>query len=157
MTVCDVSVIGAGPYGMSVAAHLRDVKGLEVRVFGEPMSFWETKMPVGMLLRSPWAGSHLSDPHGALTLDAYRKAIGENIVAGPRALATKIIADHTFSRCAVKKLWGWFMKRDMHVLGAESEEAPLLDELATGFESNSYSLPWLIEQVVSQPQYRRIR
>ena len=76
MTVCDVSVIGAGPYGMSVAAHLRDVKGLEVRVFGEPMSFWETKMPVGMLLRSPWAGSHLSDPQGALTLDVYRKAIG---------------------------------------------------------------------------------
>ena len=75
MTVCDVSVIGAGPYGMSVAAHLRTMKGLEVRVFGEPMSFWETKMPIGMLLRSPWAGSHISDPQRALTLDAYHKAI----------------------------------------------------------------------------------
>jgi len=74
MTKCDVSVIGAGPYGLSAAAHLMAVNGLNVRVSGEPMSFWERQMPVGMLLRSPWAGSHLSDPNGALTLDAYRKA-----------------------------------------------------------------------------------
>lgn len=87
----------------------------------------------------------------------YRKAVGDNIAAGPRKLVNEIIADHTFSRCTVKKLWSYFLKRDMHVVGAESEEAALLDSLATGFEQNSYSLPWLIEQVVSQPQYRRIR
>jgi cation diffusion facilitator CzcD-associated flavoprotein CzcO len=76
MSVNDVVVIGAGPYGLSAAAHLRAVNGLNVRVFGEPMSFWDRQMPLGMLLRSPWAGSHLSDPKGALTLDAYRGAIG---------------------------------------------------------------------------------
>ena len=38
-------------------------------------------MPKWMLLRSPLAGSHLSDPQGALTLEAYRAASGNEITA----------------------------------------------------------------------------
>src|SRR5436190_24241966 len=68
---CDVAVVGAGPYGLATATHLRSA-GLDVRVFGQPMSFWERQMPEGMLLRSPWEGSHISDPHDAYTLDRYR-------------------------------------------------------------------------------------
>jgi len=86
MTDFDVAIIGAGPYGLSAAAHLGDLKGLSVRVFGEPMSFWERHMPAGMLLRSPWAGSHLSDPKRALTLDKYRATNG-NYFAAPVPLA----------------------------------------------------------------------
>ena len=81
MSACDVAIIGAGPYGLSVAAHLRAVNGLGVQIFGDPMSFWDRQMPVGMLLRSPWAGSHLSDPKGGLTLDAYRQAQGNHFGA----------------------------------------------------------------------------
>ena len=69
---CDVAVIGAGPYGLSAAAHLRSVKGLDVHTFGEPMSFWQRNMPVGMLLRSGWAASHIGAPKGPLTLEEYR-------------------------------------------------------------------------------------
>ncbi|MGH9343847.1 MAG: FAD-dependent oxidoreductase, partial [Terriglobia bacterium] len=74
MTGCDVAIIGAGPYGLSAAAHLRTVKGLELRIFGEPMSFWERNMPVGMFLRSGWTATHIADPNGKLTLEAYQKA-----------------------------------------------------------------------------------
>jgi len=70
MTACDVAIIGAGPYGLSAAAHLRTVKGLEVRVFGEPMSFWDYNMPVGMLLRSNWTATQIADPNRSLTLAA---------------------------------------------------------------------------------------
>jgi FAD-dependent urate hydroxylase len=35
------------------------------------MSFWEQHMPAGMLVRSAWSASHLSDPAGNLTLDDY--------------------------------------------------------------------------------------
>jgi FAD-dependent urate hydroxylase len=73
MTRCDVAIIGAGPYGLSAAAHLRTVRGLDVHAFGEPMSFWERNMPVGMLLRSGWAATHIADPNRSLTLDAYRE------------------------------------------------------------------------------------
>ena len=72
MKRCDVAVIGAGPYGLSANAHLR-ARSIDSVVFGEPMSFWDQQMPVGMLLRSPWAASHLSDPDRKLTLDAYRE------------------------------------------------------------------------------------
>src|SRR5438034_2541303 len=81
MPTCDVAIVGAGPYGLSAAAHLRAVKGLEVRVFGEPMSFWERHMPVGMCLRSPWAASHLADPNRSLTLEAYQSACGNHLSA----------------------------------------------------------------------------
>jgi cation diffusion facilitator CzcD-associated flavoprotein CzcO len=81
MATCDVAIVGAGPYGLSAAAHLRATNGLDIRVFGEPMSFWERHMPKGMLLRSPLAGSHLSDPARALTLEAYQAATGNQITA----------------------------------------------------------------------------
>lgn len=70
-STCDVAVIGAGPYGLAAAAHLRKANGLDVRVMGEPMAFWEENMPTGMLLRSPYVASHISDPERSLTLDAY--------------------------------------------------------------------------------------
>src|SRR5262245_49080333 len=79
MTKCDVTIIGAGPYGLSAAAHLRRVKGLETRIFGEPMSFWERQMPAGMRLRSRWEASHISDPNRALTLEAFQSASGAEI------------------------------------------------------------------------------
>jgi FAD-dependent urate hydroxylase len=74
MTKCDVAIIGAGPYGLSATAHLRTVRGLDVHTFGEPMSFWERNMPMGMLLRSGWAATHIADPNQSMTLDAFRAA-----------------------------------------------------------------------------------
>src|SRR5579864_9416789 len=56
------SNFGGGPHGLAAGAHLKQLKGLDVPVFGEPMGFWQAHMPEGMFLRSPWAGSHISDP-----------------------------------------------------------------------------------------------
>jgi FAD-dependent urate hydroxylase len=74
MSRCDIAIIGAGPYGLAAAAHLRTVKGLDVHSFGEPMSFWERNMPVGMLLRSGWEASHIADPKQSLKLEAFQAA-----------------------------------------------------------------------------------
>jgi FAD-dependent urate hydroxylase len=79
MTGCDVVILGAGPYGLAAGAHLRSIQGLDVRVFGEPMEFWKSHMPEGMLLRSPWAASHISDPRTALTMDAFGNHLGVRI------------------------------------------------------------------------------
>src|SRR5216117_731369 len=73
MTTCDVAIVGAGPYGLSAAAHLRAANGLDIRVLGEPMSFWERHMPRGMLLRSPWGGSSIGDMRAGPTLDDFER------------------------------------------------------------------------------------
>ena len=45
----DIVIVGTGPYGLSVAAHLRK-RGLSFRIFGRPMDSWLAHMPKGMLL-----------------------------------------------------------------------------------------------------------
>jgi cation diffusion facilitator CzcD-associated flavoprotein CzcO len=77
MTDTDVTIIGAGPYGLAAAAHLKSIKGLEVRVFGEPMGFWEKQMPSGMILRSAWTATHIASPDGRLSLEDYQNSTGE--------------------------------------------------------------------------------
>ena len=66
----DVVIVGAGPYGLSLAAHLSAV-GVDYRIFGEPMGAWKDSMPAGMLLKSyPWA-TNLSDPGDELTVKQF--------------------------------------------------------------------------------------
>jgi hypothetical protein len=82
MTLSDsnITVIGAGPYGLSAAAYLK-AAGVETRVIGDPMAFWEKRMPAGMFLRSNWGASHIADPNRSLTLDAYRRSSGNHLSA----------------------------------------------------------------------------
>ena len=98
--LCDVAIVGAGPYGLAAAAHLRQLKGLSVSIFGEPMRFWRTAMPAGMLLRSAWSASHIADPQSSLTLDAY-KAVSGNHLASPIALERFIDYGLWYQRAAV--------------------------------------------------------
>src|SRR5262245_28877541 len=70
----DVAIVGAGPYGLATAAHLRARNGLETRIFGEPMSFWQA-MPNRMLLRSPYAACNIGAPPG-MSLHDWRVAHG---------------------------------------------------------------------------------
>jgi hypothetical protein len=66
----DVAIIGSGPYGLSLAAHLR-ARGVEYRIFGEPLGSWKNNMPPGMLLKSfPWA-SNLSEPSSEFTVKQF--------------------------------------------------------------------------------------
>ncbi|MDH6609796.1 thioredoxin reductase [Streptomyces sp. SAI-208] len=70
MLMYDLLVVGAGPYGLSVASHAA-AAGLGLRVLGRPMASWRDHMPRGMFLKSePWA-SNLSDPEGRWRLDRY--------------------------------------------------------------------------------------
>lgn len=66
----DVAIVGAGPYGLSLAAHL-GAAGVRYRQFGRPMDLWRTSMPRGMYLKSQGFASNLSDPDGADTLATF--------------------------------------------------------------------------------------
>ena len=70
MSVSDTVVIGAGPYGLSVAAHLR-ARGADFRIFGRPLHTWRSAMPRGMYLKSDGFASNLSAPEPGSTLADY--------------------------------------------------------------------------------------
>jgi FAD-dependent urate hydroxylase len=74
-------VIGAGPYGLSAAAHLRG-HGVQTRVFGDVMSSWRHHMPVGMKLKSPPHGSDLSAPAPGFGLADFSRASGQAPLTG---------------------------------------------------------------------------
>jgi lysine/ornithine N-monooxygenase len=69
-TAVDVAIIGAGPYGLSLAAHLGAGK-LSYRIFGTPMSSWRNHMPNHTWLKSDGFASSLYDPKSTFTLGQY--------------------------------------------------------------------------------------
>lgn len=75
MDMTDVAIIGPGPYGLSLAAHLK-ARGVEFRIFGKPMDTWRTQMPQDMRLKSEGFASSLYDPDGAFTLGNYCQSTG---------------------------------------------------------------------------------
>ncbi|MFR0359038.1 NAD(P)-binding domain-containing protein [Streptomyces sediminimaris] len=70
-----VAVVGAGPFGLSTAAHLT-ARGVPVRVFGDPMVSWRDHMPAGMLLKSTPAASSIDAPQQGHRLADYCDAAG---------------------------------------------------------------------------------
>ena len=73
MRRAELLVVGAGPFGLAVAAEAAH-QGIEYVVVGRPMSFWRDRMPAGMLLRSP-SDWHL-DVQGTATIEAFLSTRG---------------------------------------------------------------------------------
>ena len=112
----DVAVVGAGPFGLSVGAHL--AQRLRVRVFGAPMETWRTRMPPQMLLRSAWEESSISAPGDAGSIDAWARETGER--------RQEPIPLDKFLRYA-----DWFRTRFVPEL--DETEIVSLEQLADGF------------------------
>ena len=73
---CEVAIIGTGPYGLSLAAHLAASK-IRFRIFGKPMALWRDHMPKSMMLKSNGYASNLSAPDGrASSLKAFCRLTG---------------------------------------------------------------------------------
>jgi lysine/ornithine N-monooxygenase len=64
----DLLIIGAGPFGLAMAAHAKHL-GIDFIMVGKPMEFWKMNMPEGMYLRSAcdW---HL-DPENEITIEKF--------------------------------------------------------------------------------------
>jgi cation diffusion facilitator CzcD-associated flavoprotein CzcO len=105
----EVVVIGAGPHGLAVAAHLKS-RGVATHTFGESMSFWRQNMPKGMKLRSPLAATDISDPEKALSLGAWSRREGAAWVE-PLPIEAFISYMEWFQTCAVPDLDGRLVAR----------------------------------------------
>lgn len=100
-------MVGAGPYGLSAAAHLR-ARNVETTVLGRPMSFWQG-MPPQMLLKSPWSASNLSDPRSRFNLDHFADETGSR--EEPLPIAYFLQYAGWFQRAAVGDVDGRMVRR----------------------------------------------
>jgi FAD-dependent urate hydroxylase len=148
----DVVVMGAGPYGLSTAAHLLG-KGLNVAVFGKPMELWRDWMPKGMLLRSYWWATDLSDPQKRFGLERY--LIHERGEQGFDPVPGDVIADYGL----------WFQKQavptidETYIQNIEQKDEAFEVTLVDGRVLTSSSIvmaPGLQPYVYRPPEYAHL-
>jgi thioredoxin reductase len=72
---CEIAVIGAGPFGLSIAAHL-SARKVPFRIFGKAMETWASRMPKGMMLKSDGFATSLYDPGRRFSYGKYCKDHG---------------------------------------------------------------------------------
>ena len=123
----EVVVIGAGPYGLSVAAHLRHSR-IPCRVFGKPMSMWQHHAPKGMTLKSDAFASSFASPGNAYPLEQFYRDTGRTDYShlGLRVPAQTLVEyGHEFQRRLV----------------GEVEEAEVLQVARQATASRSSSTP----------------
>jgi len=116
-----IVVIGAGPYGLSVAAHLR-ASGADVRTFGVTMGTWRHHMPEGMLLKSMPRASSLSAPAAGSTLADFRAARGMAPMQDHDVVPADLFIDYG----------QWFAAR--HVPDAEPERVAHIGRGGDGYD-----------------------
>ena len=119
MSKVAVAIIGAGPYGLSLAAHLA-ARNVEHRIFGRPMQFWSDIAKAGgeRYLKSFCFGTSISTPEPGYTFANYSE---------PRGL-------ETFEPCSIGDFaaYGhWFQKRI--VPWVEPVEIARVDRQTNGF------------------------
>ena len=100
-----VSIVGAGPYGLSIAAYLQYV-GIDFRIFGCPMRRWLHQMPEHMFLKSESCASSLHDPAGRHTLARYCRDEGIPYPEYGTPVSRGVFAQYamSFQRTLVPKL-----------------------------------------------------
>ncbi len=124
---CDVAIIGAGPYGLSVAAHL-GMRGVDYRIFGKPLGTWAGHMPKNMTLKSEGFASNLSAPTSDFTMKAWsgRKGIAYQDQGLPIGLDTFLDYGDAFRRRFVPGL------EDVQVTSLERKDDGFTLTLDTG-------------------------
>lgn len=83
MKKLDVAIVGAGPYGLSLAAFLKS-SDIDHCVFGPAMSFWQDNMPPGTKLKSDGQSSDLPAPGSGFPISRYQiETTGSFVVTQP--------------------------------------------------------------------------
>jgi FAD-dependent urate hydroxylase len=89
----EVCIIGAGPFGLSISAHLSAL-GTDHVIVGSPMSTWRSHMPDGMYLKSEPYASSIASPDGSYDVAAYCKASGLEYVDRVEPLTLERFLDY---------------------------------------------------------------
>ena len=103
-----VVVLGAGPMGLGVAAHLR-AAGVPTTIFGRTLGFWREHMPHDMLLRSRARASSIAEPSRGLRIEDWAAASGRPLSL-PVTIGEFLAYGDWFQARAVPDLDGRFVE-----------------------------------------------
>ena len=117
-------IIGAGPYGLAAAAHLKE-EGVEHRSFGTPMSGWFDHMPIGMFLKSTARDSSIGSPHTKTGIGAWCAEAGVDPYDQNGGETPIPVTDFI-------EYGRWFQEREVPAL--EQERVNGVARLGSGFE-----------------------
>jgi FAD-dependent urate hydroxylase len=115
-----VAIIGAGPYGLSLSAHLA-ARGIKHRIFGRPMQFWDRIANAGgeRYLKSYCFGTNISAPNSGYSFADYSL---------PRGL-------ETFEPCSMAQFAAYGHWFQQHIVSwVEPIEVELIDRTESGFD-----------------------
>jgi FAD-dependent urate hydroxylase len=88
MPVTDALIIGAGPFGLSISAHLREL-GVDHVIVGRTMDTWRSHMPAGMYLKSEPYGSVIASPKPGYEISTYSATHGLDYIDRVQPLSLK--------------------------------------------------------------------
>lgn len=114
-------VIGAGPYGLAIAAHLQR-SGVPIRIFGEPMWSWLQAMPRGMFLKSAPDSSDIASPVPGRALADYYALAGLRPLADGEPVPIEVFSSYGL----------WFAEQ--HALEIESSRVLRVARAGNGFD-----------------------
>lgn len=89
----EVVVIGAGPFGLSISAHL-SAQGVDHLIVGQVMESYRSLMPAGMMMKSEPYASTIASPDGKYTVAAYSAARGIDYVNRVTPLTRQRFVDY---------------------------------------------------------------
>jgi Pyridine nucleotide-disulphide oxidoreductase len=115
-----VVVLGAGPYGLAIAAHL-SARGIHARAFGDPMSSWRDQMPRGMYLKSTPSASNIGAPAPGSGLADFCRDTGREPLVGHHPIPLDVFVAYGV----------WFQQRQVPHL--ERHQVTGVERHASGF------------------------
>ncbi|MBB3882561.1 NAD(P)-binding domain-containing protein [Acetobacter oeni] len=121
----EIAIIGAGPYGLSLAAHLR-AKGLDFRIFGHPMSFWKDSVPADLPLKAEGFALNLFEPGRGFTLEKFCQARGYAYARMGTPVPARVFREYgeAFQKTCVPELYPFMVT---HLSGSEGSFTLRLD------------------------------
>jgi cation diffusion facilitator CzcD-associated flavoprotein CzcO len=124
---CEIAIVGAGPFGLSIGAQLK-ARGVPFRIFGRAMETWARQMPKGMQLKSDGFATNLYDRGGRFTYGKYcrEQGIPYADLGLPPTAESFVAYGRAFQEALVDNL------EDRTVTAIESDGAGYRLEFATG-------------------------